>query len=231
MNERILIVEDNALVATMLSSALTLEGCKLTIAKTGEEGLTEFQGANFDIVLLDIMLPGISGEDVIKTIRSYSAIPIIIISAKQSEVDKVVFFELGADDYIVKPFSVTEVMLRIKAVMNRNIRVIPEEKILKVGDIEMNLNTHEVFIHHKPVTLRKKEFMIFHLFITHPNLLLSKEFIFERVWQDEYMNDVNIINVHICKLRDKLRKISPEKEIISTVRGFGYIFKSEENIF
>lgn len=228
---RILFVEDDVAISEMIRDYLTNEGFEVILAHDGREGIETFRRETFDLVLLDLMLPYIDGMAVMRKIREQSVVPILIVSAKGSEADKAVGLGFGADDYIVKPFSLVELAARIKAHVRRVYawQTSKEEKVdktkedtLKVGDLQIDLNNFSVLKHTMALKLTSKEFEILRLFITNPNRVFTKAQIYERIWQEGYYGDENVINVHIRRLREKIEDDPKNPTYIKTLWGIGY---------
>ncbi|WP_066504088.1 response regulator transcription factor [Abyssisolibacter fermentans] len=227
MNKKILIVEDDVEISNMVKKYLTKEGFDVKTAFDGESALKVFSEDSFDIILLDLMLPKINGMDFMRVIREKSLIPILIMSAKDSDVDKALGLGLGADDYIAKPFSMIELLARIKATIRRATVYSKEkskgdnDKII-IGDLEVDIDNFSVNKHGKKVELTFKEFEILKLFIKNPNRVFTKALIYNTIWQDNYYGDDNIINVHMRRLREKIEDNPSKPKYIKTLWGIGY---------
>lgn len=223
---RILLVEDDIETSDMLKDFLITENFEVVTAYDGKSACSKFLEDKYSLVLLDIMIPGINGIEIMKIIRESSTVPIIIISAKDSDSDKTLGLGLGADDYITKPFSVIEVLARIKANIRRNtqyITDIPEkEKILKKGNLTINTDTYSVLKNGKKIELTVKEFEILKLLIQNPQKVYTKNQIYSSVWNDVYVGDENAVNVHISRLRSKIEDNPRVPKYIVTVWGIGY---------
>ncbi len=227
MNQyKILLVEDDAEISEMLSSYLTAENYDVVCAFDGQEACAKFDGAGLHLVLLDLMIPKISGMDVMQHIRGSSVVPIIILSAKDSESDKTLGLGLGADDYITKPFSVAEVLARIRAVLRRTNQydqaADPAPAVLTAGDLVMNLSDHTLTKKGKAVDLTAKEYEILKLLLQNPKKIYTKEQIYSLVWNDAYYGDENAVNVHMSRLRNKIEDDSRKPRYVITVWGIGY---------
>ena len=225
---KVLIIDDEEDITDILDTVLKREGfSNIYIANNGTDGIELFKKVNPDIVLLDIMLPDISGYDVFNELRKDSQIPILFISAKTEEVDRLLGFAIGADDYITKPFSAKEVAFRLKArlktfdnvVTNKNIK---ENKIIKFGDIEINEETGEVYQSGKLLELTAKELKLLIYLVNHPNRILSKETICNEVWGEDFFGYDNTITVHIRRLRKKIEDNPSKPKYLITVIGLGY---------
>lgn len=226
---RILLVEDDREISEMLEEFLIQEAFEVVPAFDGLEACTKFEDGKFDLVLLDLMIPKMSGMDVMKTIREKSVVPILIVSAKDSLLDKSLGLELGADDYITKPFVMAEVLARIKANLRRTnqyavsgSRKQEEPATLSCGDIQLNPADFTVRKKGKKIDLTAKEFEILRLLMQNPKKVYTKEQIYSLVWEDAYLGDENAVNVHISRLRNKIEDDARNPEYIITVWGFGY---------
>lgn len=224
---RLLLIEDDIEISDMLRDYLLSEGFEVVTAYDGQEGCDFFIKQPFDLVLLDIMIPKLNGIEVMKKIRAQSIVPIIIMSAKDTDSDKSLGLGLGADDYITKPFSVTEVLARIKANIRRSTQYIPnpvkeEVKLLSVGKVTINPETYMVVKNETEVELTSKEFAILKLLLENPRKVFTKAQLYSKVWEDHYLGDENAVNVHISRLRNKIEDNPREPEYILTVWGIGY---------
>jgi len=225
---RILLVDDEEAVQKLLTYPLRKEGYQVVPALDGSEALERLREDDFDLVVLDVMLPRRDGFDVCRQIRSRSAVPIIMLTAKAEELDKVLGLELGADDYITKPFSVREFRSRVKAVLRRAALVHAEEQIeapIRAGDVEVDFERRRVTVRGEDVQLTYVEFEILAALAGSPGRVLSRSSLLERVWGDAAYRDPRTIDVHIRHLREKLERDSAEPELILTVRGVGYRFQ------
>jgi two-component system response regulator RegX3 len=226
---RVLVVEDEESFVDALSVGLEREGFDITIARDGQEALGLFDKSNYDTVLLDLMLPKLSGLDVCRTIRARSEVPIIIVSAKGEEVDMVLMLELGADDYVTKPYRLRELVARIHAVLRRReIHELPlgEEEQIEVGRIRMDLDARRCFVGEKEIRLRKKEFALLRLLLENPGRVLTREVLIDRVWGSDYVGDTKTLDVHIKRLRTLIEDDPKNPTSITTVRGVGYRFET-----
>ncbi len=223
---RILLVEDDIETSDMLKDFLITENFEVVTAYDGKSACKKFLEDKYSLVLLDIMIPGINGIEVMKIIRKSSTVPIIIISAKDSDSDKTLGLGLGADDYITKPFSVIEVLARIKANIRRNTQYIPDipnkENILKKGNLTIDTDTYSVLKNGKKIELTVKEFEILKILIQNPQKVYTKNQIYSSVWNDVYVGDENAVNVHISRLRGKIEDNPRDPKYIVTVWGIGY---------
>jgi len=223
----ILLVEDDLEICEMLKNYLVTENFDVVSAHDGEEACGRFGENHYDLVLLDLMIPKISGMDVLQYIRKVSVVPIIIISAKDTETDKTLGLALGADDYITKPFSVAEVLARIKANIRRTTQyaAVSErqpETFISAGALVMNLSDYTVTKSGKRVELTAKEFEILKLLMQNPKKVYTKEQLYSLVWKDAYVGDENAVNVHISRLRNKIEDDSRNPHYVQTVWGIGY---------
>ena len=224
--DKILLVEDDIEISTMLKNFLEAEKFDVVTAFDGESACDKFFSDSFSLVLLDLMIPKKSGMEVMGKIRENDTVPIIIISAKDTDSDKTLGLGLGADDYITKPFSVTEVLARIKANIRRSTQYaaggVEQQAILEKGDIVMNLNDYSVTKNESKIELTSKEFEILKLLFKNPKKVYTKEQIYSLVWNDAYFGDENAVNVHISRLRNKIEDNPREPKYIITVWGIGY---------
>lgn len=223
----LLIIEDDIEINELLKCFLESEGYHITSAYDGKIALELFQKSHFDLILLDLMIPQIDGISVMKHIRNHSIVPIIIISAKDSDSDKTIGLGLGADDYITKPFSMTEVLARIKAQIRRTtqystINGMHTNKVLKIKDITIHLDNYTVYKKNTKLDLTNKEFEILKLFVENPTRVYTKSQIYSNVWNEAYLNDENSVNVHISRLRTKIEDDPKNPQYILTVWGIGY---------
>ncbi len=221
---RVLIVEDEASFSEALEFLLGKEGFQVTTAATGTEALRKFDQGGIDLVLLDLMIPEISGTEVCRQIRSKSRVPIIMLTAKDSEVDKVVGLEIGADDYVTKPYSSRELVARIRAVLRRNSGegVDNEPGVMTVGSIRMDIDRHQVAVNGIPVSLPLKEFELLEFLMRNAGRVLTRMQLIDRVWGSDYVGDTKTLDVHIKRLRAKIETDPANPTLIQTVRGLGY---------
>ncbi|WP_404373843.1 response regulator [Kytococcus sedentarius] len=222
---RILIVEDEASFSDPLSWLLEREGHEVVVREDGRSGLEEFTRNPADLVLLDVMLPGMSGVEVCRELRRESSVPIIMLTAKDSEVDKVVGLEIGADDYVTKPYSARELLARINAVLRR--RVAPpaqEDHIVRVGDVELDADSHVVVVRGEPVSMPLKEFELLEMLMRNHGRVLTRAQLIDRVWGADYVGDTKTLDVHIKRVRGKVEENPSSPRMITTIRGLGYKF-------
>ena len=224
LKKNILIIEDDPKIRRYLELELVHEGYNIDLAVDGSDGLKLFRENNYALILLDLMLPHMSGEDVCKTIRNESNIPIIVLTAKDEIFSKITLLDLGADDYITKPFVIGELLARMRVIF-RNKQSFTDKKILKFENISLNLNTKEVLLDETLITLTKTEYNLLHYLMINKNLVLSRENILENVWGYDYFGDGKIIDMYIKALR---KKLDPDSKYIKTIRGFGYSLINED---
>ena len=223
---RVLVVEDEESFSDALSFMLRKEGFEVGVASTGTDAVAEFDRSGADLVLLDLMLPGMSGTEVCRSIRQRSSVPIIMVTAKDSEVDKVVGLELGADDYVTKPFSSRELVARIRAVLRRASE--PEELlpgVLEAGPVRMDVERHVVTVSGDPVALPLKEFELLELLLRNSGRVLTRGMLIDRVWGSDYVGDGKTLDVHVKRLRAKIETDPGHPVHLVTVRGLGYKFE------
>ncbi|HEY0498568.1 MAG TPA: response regulator transcription factor [Kutzneria sp.] len=224
---RVLIVEDEESFADPLAFLLRKEGFTAALAGTGQEALEEFDRNGADIVLLDLMLPGMSGTDVCKALRQRSAVPVIMVTARDSEIDKVVGLELGADDYVTKPYSARELIARIRAVLRRggeSEELLPQ--VLEAGPVRMDVERHVVTVAGAEVSLPLKEFDLLEYLLRNVGRVLTRGQLIDRVWGADYVGDTKTLDVHVKRLRSKIEPDPSAPQHLVTVRGLGYKFES-----
>ena len=227
MSKRILVADDEPSVRDAVGYALRQEGFEVTIAEDGDDADAKLgDEVEFDLLILDIMMPGRSGLDVCRDVRSRSPVPIILLTAKDAEVDKVVGLEVGADDYVTKPFSVRELIGRVRAQLRR--RELDRSstdtggKTIDAGAVRIDLSRHLVTVRGEPVNLTRSEFQVLRLLAEHPGQVFSRLQIMEELWQSEFSGDVRACDVHISNLRQKIERDPQDPELVLTVRGVGY---------
>lgn len=220
--DTILIVEDNRDVSLMLAETLTDAGYKVESALTGIEGMNKIKNNSYDLVLLDIMLPYKSGDEILKEMRIFTDIPVIIISAKDMVGTKIDLLKLGADDYITKPFDLGEVVARVESNLRRTHKQVRESKVFQYKDMIIDDGSKHVIVNNTELELTAKEYMILELLIKHRGKVFTKANLYEAIWQEEYYEDDNAVKTHISNLRSKLKKANPESDYIETVWGLGY---------
>jgi two-component system response regulator RegX3 len=220
---RVLVVEDETSYSEALSYVLRKEGFDVAVAETGPDAVAEFERAGADIILLDLMLPGLSGTEVCRHIRQTSSVPIIMVSAKDTEVDKVVGLELGADDYVTKPYSPRELVARIRAVLRRGVPDdIDDGAALETGRIRMDVERHLVTIDGEKIQLPLKEFELLEYFLRNVGRVLTRGQLIDRVWGADYVGDTKTLDVHVKRLRSKIEADPANPVALTTVRGLGY---------
>ncbi len=220
---RVLVVEDEESYSDALAYMLRKEGFEVAIATNGHDALTEFDRNGADIVLLDLMLPGLPGTEVCRQIRTTSNVPVIMVSAKDDEVDKVVGLELGADDYVTKPYSPRELVARIRAVLRRGAGDGSlDVPTLEAGPVRMDVERHVVTVNGEGQRLPLKEFELLEMFLRNPGRVLTRGQLIDRVWGSDYVGDTKTLDVHVKRLRAKLEPNPSEPKFLVTVRGLGY---------
>lgn len=219
---RVLVVEDEESYSDALAYMLRKEGFEVAIAADGNAALAEFDRNGADIVLLDLMLPGIPGTEVCRQIRATSSVPVIMVSAKDDEVDKVVGLELGADDYVTKPYSPRELVARIRAVLRRGSEPEAATSTLEAGPVRMDVERHVVTVDGNETKLPLKEFELLEMFLRNPGRVLTRGQLIDRVWGSDYVGDTKTLDVHVKRLRAKLEPDPSEPKYLVTVRGLGY---------
>ncbi|SDD62141.1 response regulator transcription factor [Rhodococcus tukisamuensis] len=222
----VLIVEDEESLADPLAFLLRREGFEATVVGDGPSALAEFDRAGADIVLLDLMLPGMSGTDVCKQLRARSGVPVIMVTARDSEIDKVVGLELGADDYVTKPYSARELIARIRAVLRRgadnDVDGALADGVLEAGPVRMDVDRHTVLVNGDAVTLPLKEFDLLEYLLRNSGRVLTRGQLIDRVWGSDYVGDTKTLDVHVKRLRSKIEADPAKPEHLVTVRGLGY---------
>ena len=226
---KVLVVDDEKLIVKGIKFSLEQEGMEVDCAYDGEEALDKIKENDFDIVLLDVMLPKIDGFDVCKSVRDFSNVPIIMLTAKDTDMDKILGLEYGADDYITKPFNILEVKARIKAILRRNKRTDNDNtnQIVK-GDLRLDVDARRVLIKDREVNLTAKEFDLLELLVNNPNKVYSREQLLSIVWGYEYPGDVRTVDVHVRRLREKIEENPKEPKYVNTKWGVGYYFKAQQ---
>ena len=229
MGKRILLVDDEPLILKGLKYTLEQEGYETDSAMDGEEALEKFGRDSFDLILLDVMLPKLDGLSVCQRIREQSNVPIIMLTAKGEDMDKILGLEYGADDYMTKPFNILEVKARIKTILRRaNGMPMEEKKVVRVRDLEVNLLKRTVALAGRDVRLTAKEFDLLHMFITNRGKVFSREEMLETVWKYDYAGEDRTVDVHIRRLREKIERDTSKPEFILTKWGVGYYFTDKD---
>jgi len=223
----ILVIEDEESFRDALQFMLAREGFQVSLAPNGAEGMKLFDAVRPDLVLLDLMLPEVSGTEVCKYIRSKSSTPVIMLTAKDTEIDKVVGLELGADDYVTKPFSTPELLARIRAVLRRGATEFDEDQtLIEVGPVRMNFERHEVSVNGVGISLPLKEFELLEFLIRNSGRVLTRGQLIDRIWGSDYVGDGKTLDVHVKRLRSKIEADPANPVLLTTVRGLGYRFES-----
>ena len=230
MARRVLIVDDEPLIVKGLKYSLEHDGFETESAADGEEAVNKFFAGQFDLILLDVMLPKLNGIEVCRRIREKSNVPIIMLTAKGEDMDKILGLEYGADDYMTKPFNILEVKARIKSILRRTTVQQHDNsaKILQVRDMKINLNNRSVTIGGKEVNLTAKEFDLLQLFVSNRGKVFSRESLLETIWKYDYLGDLRTVDVHIRRLREKIEKNPAQPEFIFTKWGVGYYFTDKD---
>jgi two-component system response regulator RegX3 len=218
----VLIVEDEDAMAEPLAFLLRREGFTAVVAGTGPDGLAEFDSNGADIVLLDLMLPGMSGTDVFRELRARGPVPVIMVTARDAEIDRVVGLELGADDYVTKPYSARELIARIRAVLRRGELPDPVDDVLTCGPLRMDVQRHQVSVDGVEIALPLKEFDLLEYLLRHAGRVLTRGQLIDRVWGSDYVGDTKTLDVHVKRLRAKIEPDPAAPRHLITVRGLGY---------
>ena len=227
MSKKILVVDDEKLIVKGIRFSLEQEGMEVDCAYDGEEALEYARRCEYDLVLLDVMLPKLDGFQVCQQIREFSDMPIVMLTAKSEDMDKILGLEYGADDYITKPFNILEVKARIKAIMRRTAGSQPKKedsKVIEAGDLRLDCESRRLFILNKEVNLTAKEFDLLELLVNNPNKVYSRENLLNLVWGYEYPGDVRTVDVHVRRLREKIEKNPSEPKYVHTKWGVGYYY-------
>lgn len=225
--KKILLIEDEVSIAELQRDYLEINGFTVDIQHHGEDGLQQALKGNYNLIILDIMLPGISGFDICKQIRAVHNMPILFVSAKKEDIDKIRGLGLGADDYITKPFSPSELVARVKAHLSRYERLATNQQtnhMMSIHGISIDTSARKVFVNGEEIAFTTKEFDLLVFFVRHPNQVLSKEQLYERNWGYESAADVSTVTVHIRKLREKIERDPAQPKFLETVWGAGYRF-------
>lgn len=225
--EKILIVEDDSGISDFVKAELDHEGFETTVAADGRDALEVFESFNPDLILLDVMLPGLSGLEVLRRIRKTSAVPVIMVTARGETYDRVNGLDAGADDYLPKPFEIEELLARMRAVLRRSAKVAAEAKSFKIRDLELNCDSMKVTLKGEVIELSKTEYLMLKLLMEKKNQVLSRDQMIDDVWGEDHFIDVNTIDVYVGYLRSKIDQVAGET-YIKTVRGTGYMMIDEE---
>ena len=228
MAKKVLVVDDEKLIVKGIRFSLEQDGMEVTCAYDGEEALHLAQENKFDMILLDIMLPKMDGFEVCQAIREFSNMPIVMLTAKGDDMDKILGLEYGADDYITKPFNILEVKARIKAIMRRTAASEPKEensKVIESGDSKLDCESRRLFVQGREINLTAKEFDLLELLVMNPNKVYSRENLLNLVWGYEYPGDVRTVDVHVRRLREKIEPNPSEPKYVHTKWGVGYFYQ------
>ncbi|MCR4587790.1 MAG: response regulator transcription factor [Lachnospiraceae bacterium] len=228
MAKKVLVVDDEKLIVKGIRFSLEQDGMEVDVAYDGEEALQKIRENTYDIVLLDVMLPKLTGFEVCQQVRDFSSVPIVMLTAKGDDMDKILGLEYGADDYITKPFNILEVKARIKAIMRRSGRKETKAEtpaLLENGDLRMDLESRRLYIADKEINLTAKEFEVLELLVANPNKVYSREALLNLIWGADYPGDVRTVDVHIRRLREKVETNPSEPKYVHTKWGVGYFFK------
>lgn len=225
--KKILVVDDEKSIVKGIKFSLEQDDMKVEVAYDGETALELAKANHYDMILLDIMLPGFSGLEVCQMIREFSDVPIIMLTAKGDDMDKILGLEYGADDYITKPFNILEVKARIKAIVRRNNRNVPEQenqKVIETKGLKIDVDSRRVYIDDKEVNLTAKEFELVYLLVSNPNKVYSREQLLKTIWGPSYPGDARTVDVHVRRLREKIEATPADPKYIHTKWGVGYYF-------
>lgn len=225
--KKILVVDDEKSIVKGIKFSLEQDDMKVEVAYDGETALELAKANHYDMILLDIMLPGFSGLEVCQMIREFSDVPIIVLTAKGDDMDKILGLEYGADDYITKPFNILEVKARIKAIFRRNNRNVPEQenqKVIETKGLKIDVDSRRVYIDDKEVNLTAKEFELVYLLVSNPNKVYSREQLLKTIWGPSYPGDARTVDVHVRRLREKIEATPADPKYIHTKWGVGYYF-------
>ncbi len=232
MAAKVLVVDDERVIVKGLRFSLMQEGYEVDCAYDGEEAVSKIREKEFDIVLLDVMLPKLSGFEVLQQVREFSEVPIIMLTARGDDMDKILGLDYGADDYVTKPFNPLEVKGRIKAIIRRTSRgrreAAPQDNVIEVGDLNMDLDNRRVTLAGREVNLTSKEFELLELLATHAGKVYSRAQLLQMVWGKDNPGDVRTVDVHIRRLREKIESNASEPRYVQTKWGVGYYFRSHE---
>ena len=230
MEEKILVVDDESAISDIIKFNFEKEGYLIDTADNGKGAIELAAENDYDLILLDIMMPKLNGFEALREIRKFSDVPVIMLTAREDEVDKVLGLELGADDYVVKPFSMRELLARVKAVLRRfdaQEKKEKDTKILKAKDLEINLEKYQVKRGEKNIELTLREFKLLKFLASHPGIVFSREELLQEVWEYEYYGDIRTVDVTVRRLREKIEDENKDFKYIKTKRGVGYLFASD----
>ena len=228
MSRKVLVVDDEKLIVKGVRFSLEQDGMEVDCAYDGEEALEKIKAKSYDIVLLDIMLPKLNGFEVCQQVREFSDVPILMLTAKGDDMDKILGLEYGADDYITKPFNILEVKARIKAITRRTSKSVQQKKeasVLKASDMTLDTDSKRLYIGEKEINLTSKEFDVLELLVRNPDKVYSREKLMQLVWGSHYPGDVRTVDVHIRRLREKIENNPSDPKYVHTKWGVGYYFK------
>lgn len=228
MAKKVLVVDDEKLIVKGIRFSLEQDGMEVDCAYDGEEALNMVKDKEYDMILLDLMLPKLNGLEVCQQIREFSSVPIVMLTAKGEDMDKILGLEYGADDYITKPFNILEVKARIKAIMRRTVKqaaVEEKAKVVEAGELRLDCESRRVFISGREINLTAKEFDVLELLVFNPNKVYSRENLLNIVWGYEYPGDVRTVDVHIRRLREKIESNPSDPKYVHTKWGVGYYFQ------
>ena len=228
--QRILVVDDEPHIVELVRYNLVQEGYDVATAGDGETALTRVRTERPDLIILDIMLPGVDGLEVCRRLRTESSVPIIMLTAKGGELERVVGLEIGADDYVTKPFSPRELVARVRAVLRRRVPEISPaaQEPIRVGELHLNPPTHDVTLGGRPVELTAREFELLRLLMRHPNRVFTRDFLLEHLWGHDFYGSTRTVDMHVSRLREKIEDDPGEPRFIVTVRGVGYKLRAVE---
>lgn len=229
MGKKVLVVDDEKLIVKGIRFSLEQDGMEVVCAYDGEEALQLAKEQTFDIILLDVMLPKLNGFEVCQQIREFSNVPIIMLTAKGDDMDKILGLDYGADDYMTKPFNILEVKARIKAIMRRSSKqneVSDKSRFIEADDMKLDCEGRRVYIEEKEINLTAKEFEVLELLVSNPNKVYSRENLLRIVWGADYPGDVRTVDVHIRRLREKIEKKPSDPKYVHTKWGVGYYYKA-----
>ncbi len=230
MPQRILVVDDEPHIVELVRYNLQQEGYEVLAAGDGETALSKSASERPDLIILDLMLPGVDGLEVCRRLRRESAVPIIMLTARGGEVERVVGLDLGADDYVIKPFSPRELVARVRAVLRRHVREVapPTARPLCVGPLRLDAGTQDVMLAGRRVDLTAREFELLRLFMRHPNRVFTRDFLLEHLWGHDFYGSTRTVDMHVSRLREKIEDDPGEPRFIVTVRGVGYKLRAVE---
>lgn len=225
--KKVLVVDDEKSIVKGIKFSLEQDGMQVDVAYDGEEAFEMAKANEYDIILLDIMLPGYTGLEVCQMIREFSDVPIVMLTAKGDDMDKILGLEYGADDYITKPFNILEVKARIKAILRRNTKNVPDKedaKVIETKGLKIDVESRRVYIEGKEVNLTAKEFDLVYLLVSNPNKVYSRDQLLQTIWGPSYPGDARTVDVHVRRLREKVETTPAEPKYIHTKWGVGYYF-------